>query len=334
MRVSDFDYDLPERFIAQHPVAPRDRARLLVVGRDDCRDLGVTGLPDLLNPGDVLVVNDTRVIPVRLSGRKMKGTENGPKIEATLLKPVSPDTWTALARPARKLKPGDRVSFGPGLTAEVAARGEDGAVTFRFPLSDADLMAALEVHGAMPLPPYIKRDKSGGAGDPRDHDDYQTLFAEKPGAVAAPTAGLHFTPELLKAVEGAGVTVVQLTLHVGAGTFLPVKADDTRDHMMHAEWGEIGIEIGYPHGILPGAVKMARSNVAVKHGGGHPTKRWGKEQTGVRRAGEGIGKNREKKGGWKIETAHSEKAGFVFSVYRRRTAWGGVGVNPRRGRGL
>ncbi len=242
MRVSDFDYDLPERFIAQHPVAPRDRARLLVVGRDDCLDMGITDLPGLLNPGDVLVVNDTRVIPVRLSGRKMKGTENGPKIEATLLKPVSPGTWTALARPARKLKPGDRVSFGPGLTAEVRARGEDGAVTFRFPLSDADLMAALEVHGAMPLPPYIKRDKSGGAGDPRDHDDYQTLFAEKPGAVAAPTAGLHFTPELLKAVEGAGVTVVQLTLHVGAGTFLPVKADDTRDHMMHAEWGEIGIE--------------------------------------------------------------------------------------------
>ncbi len=241
MRVSDFDYDLPERFIAQHPVAPRDRARLLVVGRDDCRDLGVTGLPDLLNPGDVLVVNDTRVIPVRLSGWKMKGTENGPKIEATLLKPVRPGTWAALARPARKLKPGDRVFFGPGLEAVVRARGEDGEVTLAFPLSDEALLAALEAQGAMPLPPYIKRQKSPG-GDPRDHDDYQTLFAEKPGAVAAPTAGLHFTPELLKAVEGAGVTVVRLTLHVGAGTFLPVRADDTRDHKMHSEWGEISGE--------------------------------------------------------------------------------------------
>ncbi len=235
MRVSDFDYDLPRRFIAQRPAVPRDRARLLAVGAGDFQDLGMAELPGLLNAGDVMVVNDTRVIPVRLKGRK---ENDGPRIEATLLKPEARGTWQALARPAGKLKPKDTVVFAPGLAAEVVARGEDGWVTLRFPLADADLMAALEDHGAMPLPPYIKRDK----GDPKDLDDYQTLFAENPGAVAAPTAGLHFTPKLLKAVEAAGVTVVRLTLHVGAGTFLPVKAEDTRDHKMLAEWGEITAE--------------------------------------------------------------------------------------------
>ncbi len=235
MRVSDFDYDLPGRFIAQRPAVPRDRARLLAVGRENFQDVGIAGLPVLLNSGDVMVVNDTRVIPVRLKGRK---DNDGPRIEATLLKPEAPGTWQALARPARKLKPGDTVVFAPGLTAEVTAKDEDGWVTLKFPLADADLMAALEAHGAMPLPPYIKREK----GDPKDLDDYQTLFAENTGAVAAPTAGLHFTPGLLAAVEDAGVTVVRLTLHVGAGTFLPVKAEDTQDHKMHAEWGEITAE--------------------------------------------------------------------------------------------
>ena len=238
MRVSEFDYHLPRRFIAQHPVTPRDRARLLVVGRENFRDLGITDLPGLLSPGDVMVVNDTRVIPVHLRGK----TASGGKIEATLLKLEAPASWQALARPARKLKPGETVVFAPGLTAEVTARGEDGWVTLKFPLSDEALLGALEAHGAMPLPPYIKREKGDPSDRQRDHDDYQTPFAKRPGAVAAPTAGLHFTPELLAAVEGAGVTVVRLTLHVGAGTFLPVKADDTRNHKMHAEWGKITAE--------------------------------------------------------------------------------------------
>lgn len=240
MRVSDFDFDLPQNFIAQHPAAPRDSARLLVVGDKNLQDLGIKDFPGLLKPGDAIVVNDTRVIPARLQGRKEKsGGEGGPGVEVTLLKSLSPGTWQAFARPAKKLAPGDTITFAPGLSSEVTAKGEGGEVTLAFPLSDQELLAALEEHGAMPLPPYIKRKDSGNT---EDKADYQTLFADHPGAVAAPTAGLHFTPELVQAVGVAGATIHRVTLHVGAGTFLPVKADDTRDHPMHAEWGEISAE--------------------------------------------------------------------------------------------
>ena len=232
MRVSDFDFDLPRRFIAQRPAAPRDSARLLAVGRQ-FRDLGIADLPGLLNPGDIMVINDTRVIPARLIGRRQP---SGGKIEVTLIKPGGENAWQTLARPARKLNPGDRIFFAPGFDAEVTARGDGGEVTLALSLSGNGLMAALQTHGVMPLPPYIKR---GDKGDPRDTEDYQTLFADKPGAVVAPTAGLHFTPALLETIKAAGVGVERLTLHVGAGTFLPVKADDTDDHRMHAEWGEI-----------------------------------------------------------------------------------------------
>ncbi|MBT3306247.1 MAG: tRNA preQ1(34) S-adenosylmethionine ribosyltransferase-isomerase QueA [Alphaproteobacteria bacterium] len=231
MRVSDFDFDLPAELIAQSPAQPRESARLLVVG-PDFRDLSIADLPTLIRPGDVLVVNDTRVIPVRLIGKKDSGT----KIHVTLLKPLKPDTWQALSRPARKLNPGDRITFAAGFSCAVSDKGLEGEISLTFDLSQAELMAALDAHGTMPLPPYIKR---GEAGDPLDRENYQTMFAENPGAVAAPTAGLHFTPGLRKAVEAVGARIEQLTLHVGAGTFLPVKVEDTRDHKMHSEWGKI-----------------------------------------------------------------------------------------------
>lgn len=241
MRVSDFDFDLPPRFIAQHPADPRDSARLLAVGSENFQDLSIAGLPGLLRPGDVLVVNDTRVIPVRLAGHKhtprdRDGDGPGPRVQVTLLKATNPGTWQAFARPAKKLNPGDNISFAPGFTAEVTAKGDGGEVSLAFGLADSDLMTMLDSHGVMPLPPYIKRTD---AGDPDDRDHYQTLFANIPGAVAAPTAGLHFTPKLIQAVEAAGAQIQRLTLHVGAGTFLPVKVDDTADHKMHAEWGQI-----------------------------------------------------------------------------------------------
>ena len=237
MRVSDFDFDLPPRFIAQHPAEPRDSARLLAIGHQHFQDLSIAGLPGLLRPGDVLVVNDTRVIPVRLAGHKQTaGNGPGPRIHVTMLKSIAPGTWQAFARPAKKLDPGDSISFAPSFTADVAAKGDGGAVSLAFGLSDPELMTMLDTHGVMPLPPYIKREEGG---DPEDQYHYQTLFADIPGAVAAPTAGLHFTPGLLQSVEAAGATIERLTLHVGAGTFLPVKVDDTDNHQMHAEWGQI-----------------------------------------------------------------------------------------------
>ncbi len=235
MRVSDFDFDLPSRLIAQRPASPRDAARLLAVG-ESVRDLGIRDLPGLLRPGDVVVVNDTRVIPARLIGAR----SGGGRVEATLIARRSDGAWRALAKPARKLKPGDRLTFAGDpdrpLAAQVVDKAAGGQVTLRFAADDAGLAAALEAHGVMPLPPYIKRRPEG---DVRDRDDYQTLFADVPGAVAAPTAGLHFTPALVRAIEDRGVAMARLTLHVGAGTFLPVKASDTRDHRMHAERGEI-----------------------------------------------------------------------------------------------
>ncbi len=239
MRRDDFDFDLPRELIAQHPAVPRDAARLLVVGAG-LEDQGVRDLPALLRPGDVMVVNDTRVIPARLFGRR--GAAN---VEVTLTEPIAtePDApanggarWRAFARPAKRLKPGDRIEFGSGLSARVAAKGERGEVDLAFEQQGVAFAAALERAGAMPLPPYIRRERGGSD---RDRDDYQTVFAARDGAVAAPTAGLHFTPELLATLDARAVTRIAVTLHVGAGTFLPVTADDPRDHCMHAEWGEI-----------------------------------------------------------------------------------------------
>jgi len=229
MRTEDFDFELPPELIAQHPATPRDAARLLVVG-ETLRDKSVRDLPELLRPGDLLVVNDTQVLPTRLSGRR-----GAAKIEATLHKAEGPGVWRAFARPARKLTPGDEIVFAPDFSATVRAKGDAGEILLDFDCGDAELLAQLQRRGAMPLPPYIKR----GDQDPRDRDDYQTVFAARPGAVAAPTAGLHFTAELLAGLDGRGVARVAVTLHVGAGTFLPVKSEDPRDHAMHSEVGEI-----------------------------------------------------------------------------------------------
>ncbi len=233
MRVDVFDFDLPRHLIAERPATPRDSARLLHVrdaGLDDC---GVGDLPGLLRPGDVLVVNDTRVIPARLVGRRgLAG------IEVTLHELCAPDCWKAFARPAKKLKPGDVIEFGPDFSAEVAAKGEAGEVTLHFPAGGEALMAAIEAHGRLPLPPYIRH----GLADAADRTDYQTVYAQHKGAVAAPTAGLHFTPDLLARLDQAGIQRVTVTLHVGAGTFLPVKVDDTADHHMHRERGHISAE--------------------------------------------------------------------------------------------
>jgi S-adenosylmethionine:tRNA ribosyltransferase-isomerase len=231
MRVDLFDYTLPEERIARFPARPRESARLLDLTGGGLADRLVRDLPDLLRPGDLLLSNDTRVIPARLRGKR---GEAG--IEVTLHKREGADTWRAFARPAKKLRAGDRIAFAGDLAADVAGKGEAGEVTLVFSASGAALMAALEAHGTMPLPPYIKRIEGEGA---RDAEDYQTVFAARDGAVAAPTAGLHFTPALLEAIEARGVRRALVTLHVGAGTFLPVKADDTDDHKMHSEWGEI-----------------------------------------------------------------------------------------------
>ncbi|MCI0430624.1 MAG: tRNA preQ1(34) S-adenosylmethionine ribosyltransferase-isomerase QueA [Rhodospirillales bacterium] len=231
MRVDLFDFDLPAHLIAERPAVPRDSARLLEVA-DTLRDCSVRDLPALLRPGDLLVFNDTRVIPARLFGQRGAG-----KIEVTLHKSVAAARWRAFARPARKLRPGDAILFGDGLSAAVTDKREGGEVELVFDRSGPELMAALARVGRMPLPPYIKR--PGGA-DKRDRTDYQTIFAVKDGAVAAPTAGLHFTPALLAALEARDIARVAVTLHVGAGTFLPVKADDTKDHVMHAEAAEVG----------------------------------------------------------------------------------------------
>jgi len=237
MKIEEFDFDLPRSAIAQRPVTPRDAARLLVVG-DSLEDRRVRELPGLLAPGDILVFNDTRVIPARLFGRR-----GAAKVEVTLHKPddggagaAKATRWRAFARPARKLRLDDRVEFDGGFVATVVAKGERGEVTLAFEGSAEQFTAALERAGAMPLPPYIRR--PDGA-DARDREDYQTVFAARRGAVAAPTAGLHFTPELLAALDARGLRRVTVTLHVGAGTFLPVTAEDPQAHRMHSEYGEI-----------------------------------------------------------------------------------------------
>jgi S-adenosylmethionine:tRNA ribosyltransferase-isomerase len=230
MRVDAFDFELPKHLIADHPARPRDAARLLAVGRAlDDRVIG--DLPSLLRRGDLLVVNDTRVIPTRLVGSR-----GAARIEATLHRDLGGGAWRAFVKGAKRLKPGDRLVFGDGFAAEVAAKHDEGDLTLRFALEGADFRAALTRLGSMPLPPYIKR---APGGDARDLQDYQTVFARRDGAVAAPTAGLHFTERLLQALDAAGVERLAVTLHVGAGTFLPVKVEDTREHRMHAETGVI-----------------------------------------------------------------------------------------------
>jgi S-adenosylmethionine:tRNA ribosyltransferase-isomerase len=244
MRTDLFDFELPPERIALRPVAPRDSARLLVVRSDGAlRDSVVSALPGWLEAGDQLVVNDTKVIAAQLSGRRI-GRATEPKIEATLIKRLDGSRWQALTKPARKLSPGDIVRFGNEgkvcllghLDATVEAKGDEGEVTLSFSFHGPALDQAIADLGSPPLPPYIagKRDV-----DERDVDDYQTIFAAEEGAVAAPTAGLHFTPALEAALSARGIGLQRITLHVGAGTFLPVKAEDTADHRMHAEWGSI-----------------------------------------------------------------------------------------------
>ncbi|CCQ75263.1 tRNA preQ1(34) S-adenosylmethionine ribosyltransferase-isomerase QueA [Magnetospira sp. QH-2] len=233
MDVDLFDFELPRELIAQRPAVPRDSARLLHVGAM-LADRGMTDLVEQLRPGDLLLSNDTRVIPARLAGKRGEA-----KVEVTLHKQAGPDAWHAFARPARKLRPGDELRFNDRFAAQVTEKGDMGEVLLTFDRSGGDLIAALEQWGIMPLPPYIRQ----GHGDARDRDDYQTLFAARDGAVAAPTAGLHFTPDLLRKLDDRGVKNQRLTLHVGAGTFLPVKVERVEEHKMHAEWGEISEEV-------------------------------------------------------------------------------------------
>jgi S-adenosylmethionine:tRNA ribosyltransferase-isomerase len=246
MRVDLFDFDLPPERIALTPASPRDAARMLVVAPDGgLDDAHVFDLPRLLKPGDALVVNDTRVIAARLDGVRVRGAAVA-AVEATLIKRVDASRWQALVKPAKKLKVGERIRFGEtresatcllgALDAEVEHKGEGGEVTLRFAFHGAALDEAIDRLGGPPLPPYIAARRRIA---PSDRADYQTMFAREEGAVAAPTAGLHFTPDLVARVEAAGAQLFRLTLHVGAGTFLPVKADDTTGHVMHAEWGRL-----------------------------------------------------------------------------------------------
>lgn len=236
MLVDAFDFTLPEDRIAQHPMTPRERAKLLHVQAAELTDHHIADLPSLLRPGDVMVFNDTKVIPARLTGLRLSDTGPGAKVELTLHKANGGPNWQAFAKPAKKLKPGNTIQFAEGFHADVTAKGDEGEVTICFDRQGPALDEALRLYGIMPLPPYIKR---GEGGNPDDQDDYQTVYADKPGAVAAPTAGLHFTEALLDTIRAKGVEIVTLTLHVGAGTFLPVKAGDTKDHKMHSEWGQV-----------------------------------------------------------------------------------------------
>lgn len=256
MRTDLFDFELPDESIALRPVSPRDAARMLVVGGDNAllaggegatlRDLCVRDLPVLLRPGDALVFNKTRVIPAALRGVRLRDGVSA-KVSMNLIQRLDDHVWRVLARPAKRLEPGDRVQLGHSqsmchmgaLDATVIGKGSDGEVDLAFDLSGPDLDAAFLSVGEMPLPPYIANRR---APDDADRIAYQTVYASEPGAVAAPTAGLHFTRELLERLAAQGVAEHFVTLHVGAGTFLPVKADDTEAHKMHSEWGEVSAE--------------------------------------------------------------------------------------------
>lgn len=230
MRVDLFDFDLPPERIALRPASPRDAARMLVVAGDALRDAIVRDLPGLLRAGDCLVFNDTRVIPAQLEGRRGEA-----RIGVTLHKRLGPRDWQVFVRNAKRVREDDIIDFAADVQAQAGARDEDGGMTLSF-LGDEPVELLLERAGQMPLPPYIA---SKRATDEKDREDYQTMFARESGAVAAPTAALHFTPTLMEELASAGIGHETLTLHVGAGTFLPVKAEDTNDHRMHAEWGRI-----------------------------------------------------------------------------------------------
>jgi S-adenosylmethionine:tRNA ribosyltransferase-isomerase len=238
MKLSDFDFELPEGRIATRPARPRTSARLLVAEGDDLRDMRVRDLVDVLRPGDRLVLNDTRVLPARLCGERQRQTVQGrvsARIEVTLIEPRPAGTWLALAKPLRKLAAGEVIAFASGLSARVE-RIAEGRMEIAFNLDGADFDLALARAGSMPLPPYIAAIRPP---DEQDRTDYQTVWARRPGAVAAPTASLHFDDALLSALAARGVAFTHVTLHVGAGTFLPVKVEDVTTHRMHAEWGEV-----------------------------------------------------------------------------------------------
>ncbi len=238
MKLSDFDFDLPETLIATRPARPRRAARLLVAEGDRVTDATVADLGHWLRPGDRLVLNDTKVIPARLTGHRHRAGAQGAtaaRIEVTLLEPQADGTWAALVKPLKKVSQGETIVFSDMLSAVLEAKAA-GQARLRFNLSGDDFDAALDAAGAMPLPPYIAARR---AADARDREDYQTVWARVAGAVAAPTASLHFDDALLRELTGMGVTLSYVTLHVGAGTFLPVKVEDVTAHRMHAEWGEV-----------------------------------------------------------------------------------------------
>lgn len=241
MKLSDFDFDLPEHLIATRPARPRTSAKMLVVEGGQTRDLRVSDLVNVLRAGDHLVLNDTKVIPARLFGKRVRETRDGDgiaKIEATLLEPQADGTWAALVKPLRKVRDGEVITFSPALSATVAGRG-DGMAYLAFNLTGDDFDDALNTAGAMPLPPYIAAKRPA---DAQDKDDYQTVWAAHSGAVAAPTASLHFEQWLLDDLAATGVKFSHVTLHVGAGTFLPVKVDDVSEHKMHSEWGQVSAQ--------------------------------------------------------------------------------------------
>jgi S-adenosylmethionine:tRNA ribosyltransferase-isomerase len=231
LKTADFDFTLPPGRIAQSATEPRDHARLLRVTSDAFSNHHIYGLPDLLRAGDLLVMNDTRVIPARLFGKRGEM-----RVEILLHKKHAASQWLAFARPGKRLRIGDVIVFASDFTAELLEKHEGGEVLLRFAVSDDTLLPLLQKHGEPPLPPYIKRD-AGTAKN--DSARYQTIYAARDGAVAAPTAGLHFTPELLARLADKGIETAKVTLHVGAGTFLPVKVEQIKDHVMHAEWGEV-----------------------------------------------------------------------------------------------
>src|SRR5712671_6876689 len=236
MQLADFGFDLPRDLIADRPAEPRDSARLLVIpAAGELSDRHIADLPELLRPGDLLIFNDTKVIPARLVGRRGVAT-----VELTLAHDLGGGAWQAYAKGARRLHPGDRIDFAEGFAAQVGDKGEHGEVMLHFDCEGEAFRSALARYGAMPLPPYIRRPRGG---DPKDRADYQTMFAREEGAVAAPTAGLHFTQPLLDRLAARRVDWLTVTLHVGPGTFLPVKTDDPREHRMHAEWGVVTAEV-------------------------------------------------------------------------------------------
>lgn len=275
MKLSDFDFDLPEHLIATRPARPRSSARLLVAEGDAVTDAVVTDLTRWLRPGDRLILNDTKVLPARLHGVRHRSGEAGEtsaKIDVTLLEPQADGTWTALVKPLKKVRDGEVISFSSDLSATLEARRE-GQAHLRFNLGGEDFDAALNAAGAMPLPPYIAAKR---AADAQDHEDYQTVWARRRGAVAAPTASLHFDAPLLEKLRAHGVQFTHVTLHVGAGTFLPVKVEDVTTHRMHGEWGEVTEEAAAEIAatrtaggrIIPVGTTALRLIETAAHGGG------------------------------------------------------------------